>query len=38
MLTAGADAGQIHRVRLTATILRIETACAAMAAVVMSAV
>jgi 16S rRNA (uracil1498-N3)-methyltransferase len=38
MLTAGADAGRIRRVRLTATVLRIETACAAIAAVVMSAV
>jgi RsmE family RNA methyltransferase len=29
-------AGSVHRVRLTQTVLRIETACAAVAAIVMS--
>src|SRR6185312_11880333 len=36
LLEAAVQAGRAQRVRLTSTILRIETACAAMAAVVMS--
>lgn len=36
LLQSAADAGRIHRVRLTPTVLRIETACTALAAIVMS--
>jgi 16S rRNA (uracil1498-N3)-methyltransferase len=36
-LLQAADSGRLHRVRLTPTVLRIETACTALAAIVMSA-
>lgn len=37
MLEAAVASGWLHRVRLTSTVLRIETACAALAALVMAA-
>jgi RsmE family RNA methyltransferase len=37
LLEAAAEGGKVTRVRLTKTVLRIETACAAIAAIVMSA-
>jgi 16S rRNA (uracil1498-N3)-methyltransferase len=36
LLQAAASRRQVHRIRLTATVLRIETACAAVAAMVMN--